>query len=212
MFVVDDLLIAAAVGLASVGLGWCVGKWQQHCSKQKRRREFLIEVPMTDADKQAVERCCEILRREFPQGIEAKVSSLSGARREKLFRDLIGKLNSVYGVDIVDVCFRPASEVGNFTFGYYNIETNQIVFNKDFIRCNDPGVLKQMLETIFHEMRHAYQYKAITTTGTGSEQQRRVWALNMVDYIPADVDFALYQQQAVENDARAFAALVLKDF
>lgn len=211
MLIVDDILYGAVIGIASVGLTWCIEKWKLHRFK-KKNREILVEVPMTEEDNRTIDRCKEILREEFPQGIESKIASMSLAEREELFRSMIGRLNEVYGVEISDIRFLPSTEAGDYTFGFYNYEQNFIAFNKDFLNSSDPSVVKEMINTIFHEMRHAYQYKAITNTGIGSEEQRRVWAMNMVNYIPAEVDFALYQLQAVENDARAYAELVLKDF
>lgn len=211
MIIIDDILVGLAIGAITGGLSWCVDKWKQHRFKTKHR-EILVEVPMTEEDKSTIDCCREVLREEFPEGIEAKVSAMSASEREELYRSLIARLNEVYGVDVSDVQFMPTSEIGEYTFGYYNGDTNIIAFNKDFINASDPGIIKTMIKTIFHEMRHAYQFKAIASTGIGSEEQRRVWALNMVNYITSDVDFAFYQQQAVENDARAFAELVLKDF
>lgn len=211
MFIIDDIIGGVVIGLASVGLTWCFEKWKHHRFKTKHR-EILVEVPMTEEDNQTINRCKDILHEEFPEGIEAKTRSLSIDEREELFRTLVGKFSGAYGVDISDIRFLPATEIGEYTFGYYNSELNFIAFNRDFLQSNDPAVIKEMINTILHEMRHAYQFKVITNTGIGSEEQRRTWALNMANYIPAEVDFALYQLQAVENDARAFAELILKDF
>ena len=52
--------------------------------------------------------------------------------------------------------------LGNGYFGYYSPKTETITINSDYIKSNDISDYREVLDTIFHEGRHAYQYYNLT--------------------------------------------------
>ena len=81
------------------------------------------------------------------------------------------------------------------------------MINLDYLASDTPDALRRIVRTIFHELRHAQQYRAITDVdyNYGTEDQRKHWSLNFVNYISPDVDFQDYSDQTIERDARAVA-------
>lgn len=201
------------VYLAYEGVVWGIDKFR-HWRRGKKYIDILVHIDLTEEDKQLVQKCREIMGQNFPDGIVNRMKGMSPTERAQLFRDLVKELNSVYGVEISDIAFLTNNEIGSGVYGYFDNSNNSIRFNADLLNTDDPNILHEMVDTIFHEMRHALQFRAVTDSSCnfGSEEQRQKWALNFVNYISARVDFAFYQQQVIEDDARQFAAEVIKGF
>lgn len=211
--IIDDIILGLGTYLAYEGVVWGIDKFRQWRCRNKNK-EILVHIDLTEEDKQLIEKCRQVMGRNFPEGIVTRMKGMSSLERMQLFKDLVNELNSVYSVNITDVAFLSNNEIGSGTYGYYDNSQNNIRFNVDLINTDDPSILREMIDTIFHEMRHALQYRAVTdsTCTYGSEEQRQKWALNFVNYIPAHVDFALYQEQVIENDAREIASEVIKGY
>ena len=211
--IIDDIIIGMGVYLAYEGVVWGIDKFR-HWRRGKKYIDILVHIDLTEEDKQLVQKCREIMGQNFPDGIVNRMKGMSPTERAQLFRDLVKDLNSVYGVEISDIAFLTNNEIGSGVYGYFDNSNNSIRFNADLLNTDDPNILHEMVDTIFHEMRHALQFRAVTDSSCnfGSEEQRQKWALNFVNYISARVDFAFYQQQVIEDDARQFAAEVIKGF
>ena len=212
-FVVDDIVLFGGLYLAYEGVLWGIGqlaRWR----KGKKTEDIRVTPELTEQDKELIEKCREVMKENFPEGIEARLKGLDSPDRNAIFQKLVMELNVVYGVNITNIAFLSAEEIGMGTYGYYERNGNSIRFNCDLIMSDDREVLHAMIDTIFHEMRHALQYRAVTDSSCnyGTEEQRRLWALNFANYIPAHVDFAFYQEQVVEADARQIAELVMNGF
>ena len=113
--------------------------------------------------------------------------------------------------------------------GYQSASEHKIVLNSLYVGSNDPGMHREVLDTIVHEGRHAYQHynvdvKMIHESGSEVETWRENFYNPEYQYyhigtqkilIPYndgsfhDVDFRLYYYQPVEIDARNFAADVM---
>ena len=113
--------------------------------------------------------------------------------------------------------------------GYQSASENKIVLNTLYVGSNDPKMHREVLDTIVHEGRHAYQHYNVDVKmihESGSEVM--TWAENFYNpeyqyyqsgtqkiLIPYhdgsihDVDYRLYYYQPVEIDARNFASEVL---
>lgn len=210
---IDDIILGVGVYLTYEGVVWGIDKFR-HWRRGKKHKDILVHLDLTEEDKQLIDKCREVMGQNFPEGIENRLKGMSPSERMQLFRDLVKELSSVYGVEISDVAFLKNNEIGSGCLGYFDQTNNNIRFNVDLLNMDEPEILRAMVDTIFHEMRHALQFRAVTdsTCSYGSEEQRQKWALNFVDYIPSHVDFAYYQQQVIEDDARQFAAEVIKGF
>lgn len=211
--VIDDVLIAIGGYLVYEGVVWGIDKYR-HWRLGRKTKSIRVKTDLTEEDCELVNKCREVMGRNFPDGIEARLKGMSLSDREQLFRYLVDELKHIYGVEIWDVAFLPGTEIGCGTYGYYNNSNNCIRFNLDLLNADNIEIMREMVDTIFHEMRHAQQFRAVTDSSFnyGSEEQRKLWAMNFVNYIPANVDFAYYQEQIIEFDARQIAAEITKGF
>ena len=89
--------------------------------------------------------------------------------------------------------------------GAFNPQTNTIDVNKNTL--NNP---KEIVDTLAHEARHAYQHQRAAIGETDTD---KLYAFNFANYIsPSMIDncyifFWDYEEQFVEAEARAFANL-----
>lgn len=89
--------------------------------------------------------------------------------------------------------------------GAYNHQTNTMELNRNIL--NNP---KEVVNTVAHEARHAYQYQRACI---GETRDDVLYAINFLNYIePIQVDgkyvnFNEYQNQLLEAEARAFAKM-----
>ena len=184
---------------------------------RKRSEEWLKEVPLTENDLKLINNNQELLKKIFgDERIEQKLKRLSKEDRVKLMIQLIEGAVDNYDVRIDKVNFLHTSEIGEGVCGFYDPETNSISINLDYVICDDDVILHHIVGTIFHELRHAQQYRSVIDPDYNvcSEEQRKVWALNFAPghYISCDVDFELYRAQAIENDARAIQEASIQGF
>lgn len=186
--------------------------WLTHgISVDKIRRlsnEWLKEIPLTENDQELINKNQELLKKIFgDEYIESKLKSLNKEERIKIMVQIIEEATDNYDVKIEKVNFLQTSDIGDGVCGFYDNETNSISINLDYIICDDDIMLRHIVGTIFHELRHAQQFRSVNDPDYNvcSEEQRRTWALNLAPghYISCDVDFELYRTQAVEWDARA---------
>jgi len=115
------------------------------------------------------------------------------------------------------------------SFGYQDEYNHKIVLNSRLVGVNSSAMHREVIDTIVHEGRHAYQhYNVDVKMIHESSSEVRTWEQNFYDpdyqyyrsgtqriYIPYndgtihDIDFRLYYYQPVETDARDFAGDVL---
>lgn len=102
--------------------------------------------------------------------------------------------------------------------GYYNPETHRITLNEYYVMENNPESLKETLDTLIHEGRHAYQDYNMTQREVHpreGEVNMWKWNQNEIGYQYPDPllgGLEAYYMQPVETDARAFAEDVLKNY
>lgn len=88
--------------------------------------------------------------------------------------------------------------------GAYNPVDNTIMLNSSLLEMSDPH---ELLDTILHESRHAYQEYAVehpcnVNVDTATLAQ---WEENFNNYVDSTLDFEGYFNQPIEVDARNFA-------
>lgn len=116
------------------------------------------------------------------------------------------------------------------TLGYQCAAENKIVLNSNYVGDNGKDMHREVIDTIIHEGRHAYQhYNTDVKIIHESMSEVKTWYENFYDpeykyyhsgsqkvLIPYDdgtihdVDYRLYYYQPVEIDARNFASDVMK--
>lgn len=97
-------------------------------------------------------------------------------------------------------------EDSSTTIGTYMDVTGILSLNFSFFKGSDGY---DRVNTVFHEMRHAYQHSAITnpTAFTVSSETLTQWSTNFTNYINygTGVSYTDYVSQPVEYDSRSFA-------
>ena len=206
MSILVTMAIALGVYLATEAVEY-ICHWL-FCRRIEVDPSWLEDVPLTDEDNELIQKNRDLLQSLLKNNdIASTMSSLSIEERVDLLVKIIqGAINN-YNVNIDSIRFSPSSEIGEFTLGYYDVEQNRIMINLDYLASDTPDALRRIVRTIFHELRHAQQYRAITDVdyNYGTEDQRKHWSLNFVNYISPDVDFQDYSDQTIERDARAVA-------
>lgn len=117
------------------------------------------------------------------------------------FVDMLGK-----GLELKNIPEIIIYDNSNDAYGYYDSSNNTINLNKQYF--NDPI---ELVNTIAHEMRHAYQEYRAGLLETWEDSLCRVNLDNYISPVPLPdggwLFFTDYQDQYVEADARAFANL-----
>ena len=123
--------------------------------------------------------------------------------KEKMLNDFMHDLNRIYGINISkDVEFyrdEPNS------LGFYRDSERRVFINENAI---EQWGYEEMMNTVVHEMRHAYQHEAVRNPGRFevSEETVRSWEGNFgPNYIDPDDDWNAYRHQPVEEDAHDIA-------
>lgn len=207
--------IYIAVEAVITGVGWAFYMLKKRGLK-KRTSEWCKTLPLIEEDKRLIEQNRELMKEFFPSGIEDGFKGLTLEQRVEMMKNLIERANDLYGVEVDTIAFMPAAKIGECTLGFFDRDNNAIAVNLDILASNEAAVMQAIVATVFHELRHALQYRAVTDASFnyGTEEQRRLWALNFVEgnYISPEIDFALYQRQVVEADARQIAEHIVENF
>ena len=124
----------------------------------------------------------------------------------------------VYIEDMGSISIEDGNVYGRL--GGFNPETKDITLNVEILKSNNPAALRETLDTIIHEGRHAYQDYNVNECEVHSRHSEIVsWAETMEGgkwgYCGGSSSLLgqrLYEQQSIEIDARNFAADVLEKY
>lgn len=132
---------------------------------------------------------------------ETPYSNASTEQRAEYMKDFHDNFNELSGYS-GNLHFSDNMEPHNL--GAFNPSTKRIDLNADLLHDSNP---KQLMETILHESRHAYQDYAINNPEKVSVDADtiRVWKNNFEHYINPEFDYEAYFNQPVEADANDFA-------
>ena len=122
---------------------------------------------------------------------------------------------------VADIAHRPAcelevKELGAGHLGYYSNGENKITLNESYVQSNSIADYREVLDTLIHEGRHAYQdYNLHVREVHPRQGDITNWKLNEFGHGYQDVKhcgFQSYEMQPLESDARAFAEDVLQTY
>ncbi|MBO5134120.1 MAG: hypothetical protein J6K05_05440 [Bacteroidaceae bacterium] len=180
--------------------------------------EFLTDLEMTESIADYLESVEEL---KFDKWV-----TLSIEQKAKLLNDIEQNIASIE--------HRPAlrvelEDLEPRSFGYQDEDNHKIVLNSRMVGLNSVPMHREVIDTIVHEGRHAYQhYNVDVKCIHESAAEVSTWRDNFYDpeykYYQStgqrimiryndgsvhNVDFRLYYQQPVETDARNFAKDVM---
>lgn len=206
--VIVGSLIGAAIGLVAAVIDAIRERW----GPQKLPQNACAE--MSETDKAQADATRELMRQCFGEDVVECVKNASNKDRITLMTEFAERLAKQYGLDIeVDVT---VSKVENC--GAYNWKERKAIFNIALLMVDGQNekfdyCVREVLDTIVHELRHAVQHKAVERPGFWDveEERRLAWANNMApgNYIGANTNIRAYANQPIEKDAVTFAAMVM---
>ena len=130
---------------------------------------------------------------------------LNDEQKRLLLKEITIKASEVMNVELDNIIFTDVS-----CMGCYSASDNTIMFSNLYIAQDVCNV--EIVKTIFHELKHAVQFKAIGKNGNvwGYSMDTLVaWANNYQDYISASWDPEGYMTQPIELDSFGFECSVI---
>lgn len=131
--------------------------------------------------------------------------------RKHILQDYMDEVIKIYGLEDVKPKIEWDSEAtysaSSITWGYYSHGKHSVTLNEQALTDSlGNWDSYELLETVSHELRHAYQHEAIDhpTKYMVSKETIDVWKDNFDHYINSDDDYSGYRAQPVEVDARDF--------
>lgn len=135
---------------------------------------------------------------------------LSSDEKETTLRTLVLMEKNELGIDESHDISLKTEKMAEETCGSYDHIIQQISINEEYLENGD---VRDIIETLLHEMHHAYVYYTIDNLEFKSEfvknnayfSRARDWKNNTVNYISADEDYEKYRSQPIEADAESYA-------
>ena len=156
-----------------------------------------------------------VIEDSFGDSVVETLRNASNKERVRLMAEFAEELVKRYGLDIdVDITVSQIENCGQYNWQKRKAEFNIAALMLDGNHEHFEYCVRETLDTIIHELRHAVQHKAIRDEGFWNvEDERRMrWAENMLkgNYIRPEVNFRAYCGQPIEADAATFAARVME--
>ena len=132
--------------------------------------------------------------------------------RKQILQDYMNEVIRIYGLQDVDATIHwdpdATYERSKITWGYYSPDYHTVTLNESVLSGQYGNWDSyDLLETIGHELRHAYQYEAVAHPDrfTVSQGTLDTWKHNIDNYLDSDTyGYKAYRDQPIEVDARDF--------
>lgn len=210
------LLLIAAVIAATELLSWLVDslEWGRETLPPPNINDILqANYKPEECDEKMRLSCQQLLQTYFKEPIDApmyqrideKMRGLNDEQKRLLLKEITIKASEVMNVELDNIIFTDVS-----CMGCYSASDNTIMFSNLYIAQDVCNV--EIVKTIFHELKHAVQFKAIGRNGNvwGYSMDTLVaWANNYQDYISASWDPEGYMTQPIELDSFGFECSVI---
>ena len=149
---------------------------------------------------------------EFPELEYENWKELTPEERIDVLQNLETEVARIEHRDALPV---KAEDLGDCVYGQYSPQTNDIAINADLLESDSMEDYKQVLNTYFHEGRHAYQfYNLLVERVEPNDMIFESWKVNLevLGYNSGDYGIFGYEEyytQPVEVDSRVFAENVM---
>lgn len=166
------------------------------------------DVPLSET--QLKEKCTIAVKNFYDEGVDEKFweSGLEG--RCQIAQSFYSDIKETMHISAT-LEFVPQN---NQSLGGFNPNNNTISLNANKYLYGDMPNVDDMINTIVHESRHAYQHEVANNSerNTGiSKETIREWKENFDNYISPYYDFEAYRNQPIEADAFDFSDNVCAD-
>ena len=206
-----ELLITVAAMAVAVGVDLLMNHLLFRNQEKVPLSVVYDETLMDDTDLAMAEQSRDVLFTHLGDRPVDALKSLTSDDRVEALGNMIQDLVALYGIrdQMKGVQFEnlPAGMAGAYCY-----DEKVIHINMRYVLSNDEQAIRNLLLTVFHEMRHAVQMSVVDGNAAWNKDEARArdYAYNFAHYITAQVDFRGYQNQLIERDADTFALCVLK--
>ena len=146
-----------------------------------------------------------------------ELSEMNGEKRLAKINELVQNLAQLYQIELKEVA---VGELNPRLAGCYDREKKVIVLNSVYLMNSDKQYLREFLDTIYHEFRHAVQFQVIENIDklqdteaanfwAVSRKRAARWCRHHQDYEEAVKNPLEYIMNNLEVDARTFAYMCL---
>lgn len=155
-------------------------------------------------EREMKDQCTNIVSDFYNKGVDLTYEDIGLQGRYEIANQFYSKIKESMGIN-AELRFEPM-DGGNM--GGYNMKDNVISLNSNYLENPDSS---DLLDTILHESRHAYQLGAIEKPDSVSVDNETIaeWRDNLEFYIKPEWDHEAYANQPVERDADDFAKGIL---
>lgn len=166
-----------------------------------------------ETDRKIVSGCHEAIKDALGSSPFEQFASLEPERRKDAVENITSQVAEAMGVKIDNIDIR---ELNDGLCGYHSCVDNRICYNEQYLYEEPMTELeaKEVIDTIVHEVRHAYQRKAACRPSRYGRDKltAEIWRTNFKHYVSSKQNMELYYKQPVEVDAREIASYVIKSF
>lgn len=167
----------------------------------------------SEQDKQLIDQTKDLVRSHFGGNIADTLMPLTPQQRSEKLVSFTQEIIETYNLEIERLSIQ---DMGAGLKGGYSAVDNAILINGNYIALDDAEELKDLVDTIIHECEHARQHRMVEHPQEfqGDPAVLESWRRNFEPgcYIHFENDPQGYHDQAVEFDARNFAASIIGEF
>lgn len=178
-------------------------------------------------DVQLASKMAEEIRQCFTRNIGEELAGMTLEERKKKLEEIAERLQLILGLKDITILFTDSESLGARCQGTYSFGTNELRINEEYLKFSNQDILLDSIDTIVHELTHAYQYQEIQKilnriaqwddeqVESLYEEDKRPcdWLLNIQagNYIRFEVDPEGYRKQPLEWYAFQMANTVLRN-
>lgn len=153
-----------------------------------------------------------IVRDKFPNGVKSACEQCNSEEIVQRVVELANEAAVCFGIQNPPevVVFTPENPEDTFNvYGAYNHRENKLKLNLPMIVSREAELLHEQISTVFHELIHANQHRAVEAWCNGksvekygyTEEYVATLANNLVNYIRPEENYEGYTKQPVEAEA-----------
>lgn len=160
-------------------------------------------------DMQMEQRSCEIVKEVLGEEPFDQFAVLSPDERKLAVENIVGATSEMMEVEIQEIAFEDLDVYGCYSEKGRRIELNEVLLCQELMSEEEA---MEVIDTIFHELRHAYQFRAACYPSQykRDKMMAAIWRLNWKNYVAFQQNPKLYFEQPVEIDARNYAISIIR--
>lgn len=177
-------------------------------------RQHNAEYSLHETDKEYIYTSQHILHEVLGRNPTEYLLGMEPEERISAIQALTSKLSEIYELEDIRIELGYSDDLS--ICGFYSKKEHKITLNCAHLLTTNADLTKEFLDTIFHEFRHAVQWKMVESDGYiwyNDRKKVEQIAYNLVPehYITFHENPRAYYYQYVEMDAREIAMYILED-